>query len=70
LTAGIFIEEKDKCLESGMNDYISKPITLHDLETVLLKWVKVFSFKILLKSNSFFITPYSKSFISQKHKVQ
>jgi CheY-like chemotaxis protein len=49
LTAGIFIEEKDKCLESGMNDYISKPITLHDLETVLLKWVKVFSFKILLK---------------------
>jgi PAS domain S-box-containing protein len=40
LTAGIFIEEKDKCLESGMNDYISKPIILHDLETVLHKWVK------------------------------
>jgi len=40
LTAGIFVEEKDKCLESGMNDYISKPIILHDLETVLHKWVK------------------------------
>ncbi|CAM3067147.1 PAS domain-containing hybrid sensor histidine kinase/response regulator [Flavobacterium frigoris] len=40
LTAGIFIEEKEKCLECGMNDYISKPISITDLETVLHKWVK------------------------------
>lgn len=40
LTAGIFIEEKEKCLKSGMNDYISKPINISDLETVLHKWVK------------------------------
>jgi PAS domain S-box-containing protein len=40
LTAGILIEEKEKCLKSGMNDYISKPINITDLETVLHKWVK------------------------------
>jgi PAS domain S-box-containing protein len=40
LTAGIFIEEKEKCLNSGMNDYISKPIILSDLEQILHKWVK------------------------------
>jgi PAS domain S-box-containing protein len=40
LTAGILIEEKEKCLKSGMNDYISKPINITDLETVLNKWIK------------------------------
>lgn len=40
LTAGIFTEEKEKCLQCGMNDYISKPISINDLETVLHKWVK------------------------------
>ncbi len=40
LTAGIFVEEKEKCLNSGMNDYISKPIILSDLEQILHKWVK------------------------------
>ena len=40
LTAGVFTGEKDKCLQSGMNDFVSKPIILHDLEEVLHKWVK------------------------------
>jgi CheY-like chemotaxis protein len=31
LTAGIMIDEKRKCFESGMNDY-QKPITVSDLE--------------------------------------
>jgi CheY-like chemotaxis protein len=37
LTAGIMIDEKEKCFESGMNDYLSKPITVSDL--VLIKWL-------------------------------
>lgn len=40
LTAGIFVEEKQKCLNSGMNDYISKPIIQSELEQILHKWVK------------------------------
>ncbi|RVT73975.1 PAS domain S-box protein [Flavobacterium sufflavum] len=39
LTAGIFIEEKEECLKSGMNDYITKPIIPSDLEIVLDKWL-------------------------------
>lgn len=39
LTAGIMTEDKEKCFESGMSDYLPKPITLLDLEIVLLKWL-------------------------------
>jgi len=39
LTAGIFLEEKEECLKSGMNDYITKPIIVSDLELVMFKWL-------------------------------
>jgi PAS domain S-box-containing protein len=39
LTAGIMVGEKDKCLEYGMNDYVSKPIIESDLEAIMLKWL-------------------------------
>lgn len=39
LTAGIMVGEKDKCLEFGMNDYVSKPITEDDLDLILRKWL-------------------------------
>jgi CheY-like chemotaxis protein len=39
LTAGILKEEKQKCLASGMDDYLSKPINPEDLQKVLQHWV-------------------------------
>nr|WP_314896114.1 response regulator [uncultured Flavobacterium sp.] len=39
LTAGILLEEKEKCFEAGMNDYISKPIIKSNLELILHKWL-------------------------------
>lgn len=39
LTAGILLGEKEKCFESGMNDYLSKPIIQSDLERILHKWL-------------------------------
>jgi CheY-like chemotaxis protein len=30
---------RQKCLESGMNDYLSKPINLIELAEVLEKWL-------------------------------
>ncbi len=39
LTAGISVDEKEKCLEQGMDDYISKPIIFEEFEKVLYKWL-------------------------------
>lgn len=39
LTAGVLNSEKEKCLNYGMSDYITKPIVQRDLENVLQKWL-------------------------------
>ena len=39
VTAGTEKEEKEKCLEAGMNDYIAKPIIKGIIEETFLKWV-------------------------------
>ncbi|MEA5138557.1 two-component regulator propeller domain-containing protein [Arcicella rigui] len=40
MTANTFQENKDECREAGMEDYISKPINLEFLVSVLEKWGK------------------------------
>ncbi len=37
MTANAMQEDRECCLEAGMNDYISKPINVDDLQTVLKK---------------------------------
>ncbi|WP_289508512.1 response regulator [Pseudoalteromonas sp. S558] len=39
MTANAMTGDKEKCLESGMNDYISKPISQDLLFSKLLKWL-------------------------------
>ena len=39
LTAGTIQGEKEKCIEAGMNDYISKPIDKELFEESLIKWL-------------------------------
>lgn len=41
ITAGTVMGEKEKCLESGMNDYTSKPIIKDTLEKIITKWLKI-----------------------------
>ena len=41
LTAGTTDGEKEKCLETGMNDYISKPIDKEQLKNVLNRWLNL-----------------------------
>ncbi|HEU4790413.1 MAG TPA: histidine kinase dimerization/phospho-acceptor domain-containing protein [Flavobacterium sp.] len=40
LTAGVLNGEREKCIEHGMSDYITKPIVQSDLEKVLSKWLE------------------------------
>ena len=40
MTANIMASEKEKCLASGMNDYLSKPIDVKALFTTLGRWIK------------------------------
>jgi PAS domain S-box-containing protein len=39
LTAGTVKGEKEKCLEAGMDDYVSKPIVGDAIESVVNKWL-------------------------------
>lgn len=40
VTAGTEKEERNKCITSGMNDYIPKPIMKGSVEEILTKWLK------------------------------
>ena len=41
MTANATTEDKAKCFEAGMQDFVAKPITLATTETVLLKWFPI-----------------------------
>ncbi|MCG6142965.1 ATP-binding protein [Leptospira bandrabouensis] len=47
LTANVLEEEKQRCLSGGMDDFMTKPLLLHDLDFMIRKWAK----KDLLPSN-------------------
>lgn len=38
LTAGTTLEERERCIKSGMDDILSKPYTSNDLKDMLNKW--------------------------------
>lgn len=39
LTAGVTREEREKCFESGMSDYLSKPVITEKLQEAFYKWL-------------------------------
>ena len=40
MTANAFIEDRKRCYDAGMNDFLSKPVNPPDLYEILLKWIR------------------------------
>ncbi len=39
MTANAFVEERERCLQAGMNDHVAKPVEPEDLYRCLVKWL-------------------------------
>jgi CheY-like chemotaxis protein len=38
VTANAMTEDRQRCIDAGMNDYLSKPVRLNDVQDMLLRW--------------------------------
>ena len=41
LTANALIGDKEKCLAAGMDDYLAKPFTIHQIHAVMSRWLGI-----------------------------
>ncbi len=45
MTANAILGDRERCIKVGMDDYLSKPVKIEDLQTVLQKWTNSIEFE-------------------------
>jgi len=40
LTASALVDDRVRCLDAGMDDYLSKPVNSADLDATLARWIE------------------------------
>src|SRR6185369_15045052 len=40
MTANAMEQDRRRCMDAGMNDYLIKPIDPHDMQSILLRWIR------------------------------
>lgn len=52
MTANVMQGDKDKCINAGMDDYLSKPVIIEDVEKILAKWIDTINQRKLNKKKN------------------
>ena len=52
MTANAMKEDRDQCLQAGLDDFLSKPVKLEDLVAMLTKWSTVKHHSLLKKTGT------------------
>ncbi|MFA7360743.1 MAG: response regulator [Candidatus Kapaibacterium sp.] len=52
MTANVMQGDRDNCINAGMDDYLSKPVIIEDVEKILAKWIDTINQRKIIKKKN------------------